>query len=84
MRKSLIALAALSTFVGAAYAQSGTGPQSTSGSGVSTITVSSDSSGGGTTTGQPGQDGVTIVAEMSPVPVEVACGCYSPPGSCSS
>lgn len=83
MRKSLIALAVLSTFIGSAYAQTGSSSSSSPVSSAGSVTVSSVSpEADSTPAGQSGQNGVKVVSELVASVSEAACGCYSPPGSC--
>jgi hypothetical protein len=77
MKKSLIALAVVSTFIGSAYAETGSTPLSTG----NAMSISSESSG--SVPSEPaGQNGVAVVSELAPLLAEAACGCYSPPGAC--
>jgi hypothetical protein len=77
MRKSLIALAVVSTFIGSAYAETGSTPMSTG----EPMSLSSETAGS-VPSGQTGQNGVTVVTELVASLAESTCGCYSPPGSC--
>jgi hypothetical protein len=77
MRKSIIALAVLSTLAGSAYAEAGSVTSATV-----PVSVSADASGG-TTPGQSSPSGVSVIAELEASAAEAACGCYSPPSGCS-